>query len=269
VGDEPADVAGYADLHPKFPHESTADQWFSESQFESYRRLGEYTIEKALSDYEDAKAVWASARGGDQPSDAVRIVEHLREAGITVGRPDLRPNLAGVMLWQTRTTGQRDEREFLMVESSGGGSWVLPKGHIERGESVKECALRELREEAGITLRDRDGESVVIADRFTRRGKTEHCHYVVWERKPTVSTEQGSEDRRSIWVTADEYEQALQARTGASGSDRPKRKGAGNGYARHLIQAREFYGELLWLFDEANRRLDADARSEHQPSPRR
>jgi hypothetical protein len=27
-----------------FPHETTLDQWFGESQFESYRRLGEYLM---------------------------------------------------------------------------------------------------------------------------------------------------------------------------------------------------------------------------------
>jgi hypothetical protein len=40
VGDEPADVLEYRVKHPAFPHQSTADQWFTESQFESYRRLG-------------------------------------------------------------------------------------------------------------------------------------------------------------------------------------------------------------------------------------
>jgi hypothetical protein len=39
-GDEPADVLQYAALHPEFPHQNTADQFFDESQFESYRRLG-------------------------------------------------------------------------------------------------------------------------------------------------------------------------------------------------------------------------------------
>ena len=34
-GDEPSDVRNYVVDHPKFPHESTADQFFSESQFES------------------------------------------------------------------------------------------------------------------------------------------------------------------------------------------------------------------------------------------
>ena len=40
TGDEPADVLEYATLHNEFPHQSTADQFFAESQFESYRRLG-------------------------------------------------------------------------------------------------------------------------------------------------------------------------------------------------------------------------------------
>jgi hypothetical protein len=40
TGDEPADVLQYAEAHPTFPHQDTTDQWFDESQFESYRELG-------------------------------------------------------------------------------------------------------------------------------------------------------------------------------------------------------------------------------------
>ena len=36
---EGAGVRSYGNASPTFPHESTADQWFSESQFESYRSL--------------------------------------------------------------------------------------------------------------------------------------------------------------------------------------------------------------------------------------
>jgi len=39
-GVESAGVQSYAKAHKDFPHETTADQWFSESQFESYRALG-------------------------------------------------------------------------------------------------------------------------------------------------------------------------------------------------------------------------------------
>lgn len=40
--DLPLDVVAYANNSSTFPHETTGDQFFSESQFESYRKLGEY-----------------------------------------------------------------------------------------------------------------------------------------------------------------------------------------------------------------------------------
>jgi hypothetical protein len=45
TGDEPADVLNYQTANPSFPHQTTADQWFTESQFESYRRLGQHVVE--------------------------------------------------------------------------------------------------------------------------------------------------------------------------------------------------------------------------------
>lgn len=38
----PADLVNFRRENPTFPNTSTVDQWFSESQFESYRRLGEH-----------------------------------------------------------------------------------------------------------------------------------------------------------------------------------------------------------------------------------
>jgi hypothetical protein len=40
--DLPADLINFRKENPTFPNTSTADQWFSESQFESYRRLGQH-----------------------------------------------------------------------------------------------------------------------------------------------------------------------------------------------------------------------------------
>lgn len=40
TGDEPADITQYHAKHPSFPQEPTADQFFDEAQWESYRRLG-------------------------------------------------------------------------------------------------------------------------------------------------------------------------------------------------------------------------------------
>lgn len=44
TGDEPADVLSYSKKHAAFPHDMTANQWFTESQFESYRRLGDHIL---------------------------------------------------------------------------------------------------------------------------------------------------------------------------------------------------------------------------------
>ena len=46
TGNEPMDVLNYAAQNPSFPHQSTTDQWFNESQFEAYRRLGYHVIEE-------------------------------------------------------------------------------------------------------------------------------------------------------------------------------------------------------------------------------
>jgi predicted acylesterase/phospholipase RssA len=47
----PVDVRSYGAVNDKFPHESTLDQWFGESQFESYRRLGEYLMGKLYDEH--------------------------------------------------------------------------------------------------------------------------------------------------------------------------------------------------------------------------
>ncbi len=49
-GIEPPDVQNYAKSNPDFPHETTGDQMYSESQFESYRALGEYVIKQIFGD---------------------------------------------------------------------------------------------------------------------------------------------------------------------------------------------------------------------------
>lgn len=46
LGGAPMDVRAYAEANGEFPHQSTGDQWFSESQFESYRRLGEHLMDE-------------------------------------------------------------------------------------------------------------------------------------------------------------------------------------------------------------------------------
>lgn len=61
----PYDVYSYARSHSQFPHESTADQWFSESQFESYRALGLHAV--------------AQVNGGTESPDFAKLLANVRD----------------------------------------------------------------------------------------------------------------------------------------------------------------------------------------------
>jgi 8-oxo-dGTP pyrophosphatase MutT (NUDIX family) len=45
------------------------------------------------------------------------------------------------------------EGEILLISTREGKRWQLPKGHLERGETPEEAAVRETREETGVTGR--------------------------------------------------------------------------------------------------------------------
>lgn len=53
-GDEPEDVVHYKRTHPTFPNETTADQFFDEAQFESYRALGSYIMDRMCGSHSGA-----------------------------------------------------------------------------------------------------------------------------------------------------------------------------------------------------------------------
>jgi 8-oxo-dGTP pyrophosphatase MutT (NUDIX family) len=56
---------------------------------------------------------------------------------------------AGAVAFRETSVG----REYLVISSSSGNEWVLPKGHIEEAESIPDAALRELMEESGVSGR--------------------------------------------------------------------------------------------------------------------
>ena len=74
--------------------------------------------------------------------------------------------------------GGRHAPEILLVRAKPAPhDWVLPKGHLEPGETPHECARREVREEAGV-----DAEPIAFAgeDTFTTpAGKRVHAAFFV------------------------------------------------------------------------------------------
>ena len=45
--------------------------------------------------------------------------------------------------------GKNDKLEILLVQDAK-DRWTIPKGHIEEGETARECAAREIKEETGL-----------------------------------------------------------------------------------------------------------------------
>ncbi len=94
----------------------------------------------------------------------------------------------------------RSEISYLVVSSSDGANWVLPKGHIDPGESPETAALRELQEEAGVM-----GEMVapLSVQQFKKRDKDATVQYfLVREAGAAESIEQRTlrwEDEKSAF----------------------------------------------------------------------
>lgn len=59
--------------------------------------------------------------------------------------------------------------EFLLIKNRKGGNWGFPKGHIERGESEHDTAIREVGEETGLAIKPLDGFRAI--SEYHPRGK--------------------------------------------------------------------------------------------------
>lgn len=77
TGDEDTDVLQYRSKHAEFPHQTTGDQFFSESQFESYRKLGHHAARESLQ---------PALQGGQAEPDTRAFFLRLRQSWM--GTPD-------------------------------------------------------------------------------------------------------------------------------------------------------------------------------------
>jgi 8-oxo-dGTP pyrophosphatase MutT (NUDIX family) len=115
---------------------------------------------------------------------------------------------AGTVVFRKRDS----QIHYLVVSSSDGINWVVPKGHIDPGETPEIAALRELAEEAGVL-----GEIVasLSARDFVKNGKAARVQFFLI--RETGSTD-SIENRAICWeeesaarqlLTFDEAREAL------------------------------------------------------------
>jgi hypothetical protein len=101
TGDEDTAVQQYHSGHLDFPHQSTANQFFTEDQFESYRLLGRHIAQTALRPAADSKNMVAMASklyniwAPSGPSSHT-FVEHSQSLDKLWARLSAAPNLAAL-----------------------------------------------------------------------------------------------------------------------------------------------------------------------------
>ena len=57
---------------------------------------------------------------------------------------------------------ENEEIYLLLIRHKSGGHWSFPKGHVEKGETEIETALREVKEETNVSVRLKDGFREVV-----------------------------------------------------------------------------------------------------------
>lgn len=87
-----------------------------------------------------------------------------------------------------------DQILYLVISSSDGENWVLPKGHIECDERTEDAALREVKEEAGII-----GELVagLSVDHYKKGDEHVNIRYFLIKKVGEVKT---TENRIIKWL---------------------------------------------------------------------
>ncbi|HRD75733.1 MAG TPA: hypothetical protein PK264_07335, partial [Hyphomicrobiaceae bacterium] len=91
----PVSVQSYALANPSFPHESTADQWFGESQFEAYRALGAHIMGAIL---DEADRVAPGATG-----TIAEVLTALEKRGNPRAVTAMTSRLAGDAAWPPKS----------------------------------------------------------------------------------------------------------------------------------------------------------------------
>lgn len=98
-----------------------------------------------------------------------------------------------------------NEKKILLIKNKRSAHWGFPKGHIEEGESEKETAIRETKEETGIDIDIVDGFS--CKSEYTIQGKVEKAVVIFLAKaKSNRVVKQDEEIDEYVWV---DYNAAL------------------------------------------------------------
>jgi len=97
-----------------------------------------------------------------------------------------------------------DPKILIVRAKQDPSNWIFPKGHVEPGESLKQTAVREAREEAGVISEIVGALSPIV--RFEKNGNDIRVHYFLSELTAEV---RAHENREKRWVSPNEARKLL------------------------------------------------------------
>lgn len=102
---------------------------------------------------------------------------------------------------------KEDTKEIGVIYRTQRDDYSFPKGHLELGESLIECAMRETMEETKRLCKIVEGTTIVQYYHSSTDEECE-CHfYLALDKGP--STEGGESDHKLVWVALDKVEDKL------------------------------------------------------------
>ncbi len=175
-----------------------------------------YFATKQLTISDEPKAGFPIESGFIERDYIIEILEQFEQVSIVTPNPEaLYRNFAAQFKEVVAAGGVvcNDDSRLLMIHRNG--RWDLPKGHWEEGETIKECAVREVEEEtgvSGITLGDKICETLHA---YSMRGKWEikTTHWYAMRssdtKELTPQTEEGIE--RAKWCKREKIDKKLKS----------------------------------------------------------
>ena len=150
--------------------------------------------------------------------ELVSLIEKMQEA----------KTKAGVILYDVMDAFNALKKEFTLIQASGGlvydknrvllifrrGKWDLPKGKLDEGEDLGECALREIKEETGLGEIRLEQTLCTSYHTYYERGKhilkESHWHLVKGSDNEPLVPQTDENIERCEWVSIDKLSPYMQ-----------------------------------------------------------
>jgi 8-oxo-dGTP pyrophosphatase MutT (NUDIX family) len=115
---------------------------------------------------------------------------------------------AGGLVWRR---GPGGAAQVVLVRPAGRDAWVLPKGHVERGETIAQAAIREVQEETGVkaTVAQPLGEVAYVFSQRERESQPpatifKRVHFYLMEYQSGALSDHDDEIAEAQWVDLEE-----------------------------------------------------------------